>query len=185
MRAAVVPTGAAAASAWSSFEREASHARTVASLELPAPLCAGRMRVVGPAGSRGRHPAAHGGPGLHHARGDPGCERTFGAWDLVRSARPQWLQTRGMTTVRQLAGDEGIRVYMDNARLGGVESLRTVALGSVEFLRFLDAPRGHAAMGWWAPSGSDPDIDAPSLGLLSHSSASACRTRCRSSGRPG
>lgn len=61
------------------------------------------------------------------------------AYHLVQTRRPQWLQTRGFTTARQAAGQDGIRVYMDNARLGGVDEMRRVPLAAAEYLRFLSA----------------------------------------------
>lgn len=69
------------------------------------------------------------------------------AYDLVRSVRPQWLQTRGITTVRQLAGEDGIQVYMDNARMGNVAAMRSVTLGSVEYLQFFTAPEATQRWG--------------------------------------
>lgn len=61
------------------------------------------------------------------------------AYDLVRNLRPQWLRTRGLTTLRQAAGQDGIKVYMDNARLQDLDAMRNVTLGSVEYLRFFSA----------------------------------------------
>ena len=81
-------------------------------------------------------------------RGDPDVitreemdENSAGtAYALVQTLRPQWLQTRGFTNVRQAAGAGGIAVYMDNARLGdGVNEMRRVALAAVQYLQFFDA----------------------------------------------
>jgi hypothetical protein len=68
------------------------------------------------------------------------------AHDLVQTLRPQWLRTRGVTNVRQAAGGEGIAVYLDNARLEGVDAMRQVALGPVQYLRFFTAP--EATLRW-------------------------------------
>ncbi len=70
------------------------------------------------------------------------------AYDVVRNRRPQWLQTRGINTVRQAAGEQGIVVYMDNARLGGVDALRRVGLASVQYIQFYSAP--EATQRWGA-----------------------------------
>lgn len=70
------------------------------------------------------------------------------AYDLVRNRRPQWLQTRGVSNVRQLAGQQGIVVYRDNFRMGDVEALRTMGLGDVLYLRFLSA--SEATQRWGA-----------------------------------
>ncbi len=61
------------------------------------------------------------------------------AHQLVQSLRPQWLITRGIVNLAQAAGLEGIVIYLDNARLGDPESMRRVALGPVQYLRFFDA----------------------------------------------
>jgi len=68
------------------------------------------------------------------------------AYDLVRNIRPQWLVTRGITNLRQAAGEEDIVVYLDNARLGYREALRRVTLAGVEYLEFFDARR--ATLRW-------------------------------------
>lgn len=70
------------------------------------------------------------------------------AYDLVRNRRPQWLQTRGIQNVRQLAGEQGVVVYRDNARMGGVESLRSLGLADVQYLRFMSA--AQATQRWGA-----------------------------------
>ena len=61
------------------------------------------------------------------------------AYDLVQSLRPQWFRTRGMTNIRQAAGEEDIVIYMDNARLGERDALQRVPLGNVEYLQFFTA----------------------------------------------
>jgi hypothetical protein len=58
------------------------------------------------------------------------------AFELVRSVRPSWLQRRGQ---QSLYVDGDVVVYLDNVRIGGPEALRTVQLGSVERIEFLDA----------------------------------------------
>jgi hypothetical protein len=62
------------------------------------------------------------------------------AYELISSLRPLWFQTRGLTNLRQAAGEEDIVIYMDNARLGAREALRRVPLGSIEYLQFFPAP---------------------------------------------
>ncbi len=68
------------------------------------------------------------------------------AYELVQTLRPQWLITRGLTTVAQAAGAEGIVIYLDNARLGLPDSMRGVTLGAVQYLRFFTAP--EATLRW-------------------------------------
>lgn len=61
------------------------------------------------------------------------------AFELVQSLRPQWLRTRGISTLQQAVGEETIVIYMDNARLGPPDAMRQIALGSVRYLQFFDA----------------------------------------------
>lgn len=68
------------------------------------------------------------------------------AYQLIQTLRPQWLITRGITNLRQAAGEEDIVIYMDNARLGYRDQLRRVPLGGVRYLEFFDAP--HATQRW-------------------------------------
>jgi len=69
------------------------------------------------------------------------------AFQLIQSLRPQWLITRGITNLRQAAGEEDIVVYMDNARLGYRDALRRVPLGGVRYLEFYDARRATQRWG--------------------------------------
>lgn len=61
------------------------------------------------------------------------------AYDLVLNERPQWLRTRGISTLAQAAGQEDIVVYLNNARLGFRDAMRRVSLGAVQYLQFFDA----------------------------------------------
>ncbi|MGD2044704.1 MAG: hypothetical protein PVJ80_00085 [Gemmatimonadota bacterium] len=69
------------------------------------------------------------------------------AYELIQSLRPQWLITRGITNLRQAAGEEDVVVYMDNARLGYSNELRRVPLGAVRYLQFFDARRATQRWG--------------------------------------
>ncbi len=65
------------------------------------------------------------------------------AYEAVASLRPSWLETRGtdsFTTPSQ------VLVYLDDSRLGGVETLRTIALANVLYIRHID---GITASGRW------------------------------------
>lgn len=74
------------------------------------------------------------------------------AYDLVRSARPNWLNVRGENSFREtprgsasgsnvqvVPGIDMLVVYLDNARLGGVETLRQVPVASLTSLQYFDA----------------------------------------------
>ena len=76
------------------------------------------------------------------------------AYDLVQTRRPHWLSTRGTNTFREegrvvssdgrsvvveQGTDETIIVYLDRARLGGVEKLREIPVTSFLSIRYYDA----------------------------------------------
>jgi hypothetical protein len=87
------------------------------------------------------------------------------ALDMIRALRPHWLNTRGTQTFRddprgQSVGENGnssivvtdpglgkIKVYMDGALLGEVETLRNVPVANVGSVRFLDAAKATYAYG--------------------------------------
>jgi hypothetical protein len=75
------------------------------------------------------------------------------AFDLVQARRPRWLSTRGSNTFREGgrvvgyddrsviiedAKDETIVVYLDGAKLGGVQMLREIPVASIVSIRHLD-----------------------------------------------
>ena len=62
------------------------------------------------------------------------------AFDLVQTLRPNWLYTRGEHSISD--GSQGIDVvivYLDNARLGGAQTLRQVPVQTVTSLQYFDA----------------------------------------------
>ena len=65
-------------------------------------------------------------------------------YDVIRSYRPEWLIKRGQTSIN-LEGD--IVVYVDNVALGGPESLRSIDVQSVQFVRFLNASEAQMRFG--------------------------------------
>lgn len=58
------------------------------------------------------------------------------AYRVVQSLRPQWLRTRGATSLSQ---PETIKVYLDGLLLGGPDQLRQITTTSISSIRFLDA----------------------------------------------
>ena len=64
------------------------------------------------------------------------------AYDAVEGLRRTWLTERpdGLTVQRQ------IQVYLDNSRLGGVETLRQISTGQIESIRHID---GATALNRW------------------------------------
>jgi hypothetical protein len=61
----------------------------------------------------------------------------------VQALRANWLNTRGVDSFRT---PSRVWVYVDNVRLGGVESLRGVSIGSISYIEHFD---GIAASGRW------------------------------------
>ena len=58
------------------------------------------------------------------------------SYELIRNVRPQWLRVRGRDTI---TGDPGVvQVVLDNVRLGGIESLRTLPVSGITYYQWLD-----------------------------------------------
>lgn len=76
------------------------------------------------------------------------------AYDLINRLRPRWLQPQ---RVGSIAGGtirtQVIAVYLDGARLGGLEALRSISSHGITSMRFYDATRAATVM---RDPGSDP-----------------------------
>jgi len=71
--------------------------------------------------------------------------------ELLRELRPRWLRSHGLDVLRQSGRPDqprGIRVYLNNRLLGGLDSLDDISIGSVTEIRFLDA--AAATLRWGA-----------------------------------
>jgi hypothetical protein len=70
------------------------------------------------------------------------------AYDIVQRLRPNWFtkKTGGSAARRMGTAGSGLVVYLDNARMGGVDALRQLQTGSIESLRFLDAADATARL---------------------------------------
>jgi hypothetical protein len=66
------------------------------------------------------------------------------AYDAVQALRPIWLQARGATSL--LGAQVQVVVYLNDTRLGGIETLREVSIEAVVTIRHLD---GLAATARW------------------------------------
>lgn len=65
-------------------------------------------------------------------------------YEFLESTRPMWLRKRGQSSIM----NEGeIIVYLDDNRLGGPETLRSLSTMSTESLRFLDAAAAQQRFG--------------------------------------
>ena len=79
-------------------------------------------------------------------------------YDLVHSLRPTWLNTRGQTLSEgaetyvldgqavTVQGTIHLGVYLDNARLGSIDDLKTIPVAGITGVRYYDA--GEASMRW-------------------------------------
>jgi hypothetical protein len=56
------------------------------------------------------------------------------AHSLIQVLRPQWLQTRGATSIVQR---EFVKVYVDDSLLGGPEMLQQITVNSIASIRYL------------------------------------------------
>ena len=65
------------------------------------------------------------------------------AYEAVQSLRSNWLITKG---VDSFASPGQVLVYLDNNKMGGVETLRGIATVSVAYIRYYD---GLTASGRW------------------------------------
>lgn len=66
------------------------------------------------------------------------------AMDAIQFLRPNWLQRGGALSMRS---DTEIAVYLNDSRLGGVETLRSLEVRSIETIRFYDGPTAQARFG--------------------------------------
>ena len=66
------------------------------------------------------------------------------AYEVVETLRSNWLRTRGPTSLT--SRDAQIQVYIDDNRLGGIETLRTINASVVQYIRWFD---GITATGRW------------------------------------
>ena len=57
------------------------------------------------------------------------------AFSAVQALRPQWLWTRGTTSINQA---ETVKVYLDGSLMGGVDQLRQIPVRSIASIRHLD-----------------------------------------------
>ena len=59
-------------------------------------------------------------------------------YDVIARLRPQYLTRRGETSFL-LRAQTQVSVYVDNMRLGGIESLRGIPVASVQRVRYFNA----------------------------------------------
>src|SRR5690349_14779114 len=57
-------------------------------------------------------------------------------FDAVEALRSNWLNTRGSDS---FSSPSVVRVYMDNVSLGDKETLKTISVSSISYIRWFDA----------------------------------------------
>ena len=66
-------------------------------------------------------------------------------FDLVQARRFRWLQARGTDSINQTPGE--VQVLLDGTRLGGVQTLRSLAPSDVTSIQFVDPVAAAARWG--------------------------------------
>jgi hypothetical protein len=67
------------------------------------------------------------------------------AFEAIEQLRPQFFRSRGATSIL-LRSSTQTSVYLDNIRLGGLETLHDVPISGIESIRYLSA--GEATNRW-------------------------------------
>ena len=70
--------------------------------------------------------------------------RFTNAFEAVEALRHNWLLTKGTDSFQ---APNQVWVYLDNTRLGGVESLRSIAVNPIVFIRHFDGVSATARWG--------------------------------------
>ena len=73
-----------------------------------------------------------------------GDHRFTTAYDAVEALRSNWLNSRGTDSFQK---PSAVRVYLDNVSLGDKETLRTIAIGSVYYIKYFDGISATARWG--------------------------------------
>lgn len=141
-----------------------SHVALVA-LSLAVAACATAPRVsssdaatrqVAPprpaARSAARSAARIGGPRDPITRAEIARINAADAWDVVRTLRGGFLNSRGITSLRRADGGAWPAVFVDGMHVGTIAELRGIPANTIQMVRFLNAGEamqrygaGHAA----------------------------------------
>jgi hypothetical protein len=73
------------------------------------------------------------------------------AYDVVEALRTNWLRPRGTDS---FTSPSVVIVYLDNVKLGGVETLRGIQLTNIQAIRHFDASAANARWGIGHASGA-------------------------------
>jgi hypothetical protein len=100
--------------------------------------------VSGSAGSGGTGSASGRRELLLHAELTGGTSAATNLYDAIRVLRPEWLNKRSGGSLMQ-TGD--LYVYLDNARLGTPETLRSIRTERVESVRYVNPTEAQSRYG--------------------------------------
>lgn len=75
------------------------------------------------------------------------------AQDIIQRLRPAMLRNR-FTNPQSGGEGGGIAVYVDQARMGGIESLNTISRSQIKEIRFLNGPDATQRFGTGVPGGA-------------------------------
>lgn len=73
------------------------------------------------------------------------------AYQVVQRLQPQWLRSRG---VDSFFSDNGVVVYVDGQRVGGVDALRRIQAPNVQQIERLDSRQATTRFGVGHPAGA-------------------------------
>jgi hypothetical protein len=73
-----------------------------------------------------------------------GDHRFNTAYDAIESLRSNWLNTRGTDSFQK---PSVVRVYLDNISLGDKETLRTIAIANIVYIKYFDGISATARWG--------------------------------------
>jgi hypothetical protein len=83
------------------------------------------------------------------------------AYDLIRSLRPAWFNTRGVASgnlsgngIGGVTDNAGIAVYLDGVKMGGLDQLRSIEADRIQEMRLLSASDATMKYGTGHPAGA-------------------------------
>jgi hypothetical protein len=79
--------------------------------------------------------------------------RATNAYEVVERLRPRWMRPRGTTQLPPQDGglqfrENQVQVYLDDQRLGGIETLRGVEIAAVKYIQHYSEAQASARWGF-------------------------------------
>lgn len=91
--------------------------------------------------------------------------RFTSAYDVVRALRSNWLNARGIASLRFKVE---VQVYLDGVHLGGVQTLQNISTPSIQYIRYINGTDattrwgiGHGRGVIFIGTGSPPEPGTP------------------------